>query len=187
MRITGLRHGADLLRLPDERIQDAALGFAKSVWHLKDRLKKWVRVTGGADDIETFVRGSHNLCICGDLANRKKHGGSDNLSRLDPEIESVAFDTSKSGWLVLYYNGATKEKELLVSEPVPIPFTVEMAAPSGQARPDAVAVIHDGFRHWLPLMQRLGVLAGSDRESEVLRSTLYPDDPATLEYDAPEK
>jgi len=97
IRFTGLRQGADLLRLPDERIQDAALGFAKSVWHLKDRLKKWVRVTGGADDIETWARGSHDLRICGDLANRKKHGGSDNLSGLDPQIESVAFDTSKSG------------------------------------------------------------------------------------------
>jgi len=75
----------------------------------------------------------------------------------------------------------------LVSQPVPIPFIVEMAAPSGHVRPDAVAVIHDGFRHWLPLIERLGVLAGSDRESEVLRFTLYPDESPPQENDAPGK
>jgi hypothetical protein len=172
-KITGLRIGSLTTRLPDERIEDATLSLAKSVWHLKDRLHRWIRATGADADVTAWTKGCRSLLICGDLANRKKHGGNDDNSGLDPRLTLIAFDTSKSGVLEMWYDGATKQHELLVSNPVPIPFRVEMAVKGDQVWADAVEVIHDGFRHWIPLIQKLGILDESDPESEVLRSTLY--------------
>jgi hypothetical protein len=178
-KITGLRFGSPVIRLPDERIEDAVLSLGKNVWHLKDRLQQWIRETGAGDDVNAWARGCQAVLICADLANRKKHGRNENMSGLDPRLTLVALDTSKNGVLELFYDGATKQKELLVSNTVPIPFRAEMATRDGTVFPDAVALIHEGFTHWLDLIQRLGFLEGSDRECEVLRTTLYPANPAT--------
>ena len=90
----------------------------------------------------------------------------------------VKFDTSKNGVVEFYYDGASKEKELLVTNPVPIPYVVEILLSNGTAAlGDAVDIISQAFFGWLPLIQRLGVLAGSDRESEHLREILFPSSP----------
>lgn len=173
-RITGVR--LDRLRnlsLPDERIQGVVWEFAERVWHLKDRLHQWVKATGGNADVEAFAKASQNLLICADLANKKKHGGNENRSNLTPDVGNVNFDTSKSGPIEFFYSGAGKDKELLVANPAPIPFTVELLIHDGTASlGDAVEIIHQAFVVWLPLIQKLGILSGDDNETKLLREQL---------------
>lgn len=174
-RITGLKLGGlPNLSLPDERIQGAVWEFAEGVWHLKDRLHQWVKATGNNTDVEAFVKTSQRLLICADLANMKKHGRSENRSKLDPQLGNVIFDTSKSGPIEFFYSGAGKDKELLVTNPVPIPFSVELLIHDGTASlGDAVEIIHQAFTDWLPLIQKLGILSGDDNETKLLREQLF--------------
>lgn len=90
--------------------------------------------------------------------------------RLVPEI---VFDTSRSGLLEFYYNGATKQRELLVSNPVPIPHRVDVADGTGTVIGDAATIIRAGFDYWLPLIRSLGVLAGAGHEDVALRDVLF--------------
>jgi hypothetical protein len=80
--VIGLRIGVLKIKLPDERIQDHVLEFAKGVWHLKDRLHQWVKATGSGEDVEAWAEQSIDLRICADLANWKKHGRHQNISKL---------------------------------------------------------------------------------------------------------
>jgi hypothetical protein len=177
--VIGLRTGALTMKLPDERIQDQVLELAKAVWHLKDRLRQWAKATRSSEDVEAWAERSIDLRICADLANWKKHGRHQNVSRLDPQLDEVTFDTSRSGVLELQYDGATKKKTLLVSNTVPIPFHVDVLVKGGGTQGNAAEVIARAFGHWLPLVQRLGVLAGSDPESEALRRELFASRRAT--------
>ncbi len=174
-RISGLKLGGLAnLSLPDERIQGAVWEFAERVWHLKDRLHQWVKATGDNTDVEAFVKTSQRLLICADLANKKKHGRSENRSKLNPQLGNVIFDTSKSGAIEFFYSGAGKDKELLVANPVPIRFTVELLIHDGTASlGDAVEIIHQAFTEWLPLIQKLGILSGDDNETKLLREQLF--------------
>jgi hypothetical protein len=82
------------------------------------------------------------------------------MPRLVPEI---AFDTSRSALLEFYYNGATKQRELLVTNTVPIPYGVDVADGTGAVIGNAADIIRAGFDHWLPLIKQLDVLAGAER------------------------
>lgn len=177
--VKGLRLGGlQVLELPDERIIDGVFELAKSVWQLKDRLKLWVKAQGLSTNIEAEANKSQHLLICADMANWKKHGANKNRSGLAPRITTVVFDTSQSGKLELYYDGATKQKELLVTTTSPIPFRVEVVGNNGTTQlGDAVDLIDAAFMDWLPVIQTVGVLSGKDRESEHLRQTLYPSHP----------
>ena len=174
-RITGLKFsGLPSLSLPDERIQGAVWEFAEHVWHLKDRVHQWVKATGDNTDVEAFVKTSQRLLICADLATKKKHGRSENRSRLSPQLGNVNFDTSKSGPIEFFYSGPSKDKELLVANPVPIPFTVGLVVHDGTASlGDAVEIIHQAFTDWLPLIKKLGILSGDDNETKLLREQLF--------------
>jgi len=74
----------------------------------------------------------------------------------------------------MYYDGATKQQELLVSNPVPIPFRIDVVDPSEVVLGNSTGIIRDGFDHWLPLVEKLGVLAGAGKEDLALREVLYP-------------
>lgn len=171
----GLKKQSLALCLPDEAITDKAYEFAKAVWHLKDRLKAWARLSGLSVDVEGEAEKSHHLLICSDLANRKKHGQSKNRSKIAPKIGVVCFDTSKSGVFELYYGGATKKKGLLVSTRSPITFTVQLLEKGAQSTSgDAIDIISRAFDEWLPIVRRLGVLSDTNPESEYLREILFP-------------
>jgi hypothetical protein len=145
--VTGLRlGGVGSLRLRDERILDRIFEYAKSVWHLKDRLKLWVKAKGFAIDVEAAANKSRNLLICADLANWKKHGENKNRSGLAPRIDYVTFDTSRSGGVELYFDGASKHQELLVANDVPIPFRAEAVSGNGAGTlGDAINIIDRAF------------------------------------------
>ena len=174
--VSGLRFGGcNHLRLPDERIIDRVFEFAKSVWQLKDRLKLWVKTQGLPTDGEADANKSQHLLISADLANWKKHGENKNRSGVGPRIETVRFDTSCSGALELYHDGATKRQELLVATSIPIPYSVEVSGNRGVLQlGDAVNLIDKGFQDWLPVIGSIGVLSANDRESAYLRSMLFP-------------
>jgi len=107
--------------------------------------------------------------------NLKKHGRNQNNSRLNPRIvPEIIFDTSRSRLLELYYDGAIKRRELLVTNPVPIPYRVDVADGAGTVIGNAADIIRGGFAHWLPLIKQLGVLDGTGREEEALREVLFP-------------
>ena len=89
----------------------------------------------------------------------------------------VSFDTSNSGVIEFFYSGSRNEKELLVTNPVPIPFTLEVLVDGGTTSlGDAVDYINSAFHEWLPIIKDAGVLAEGDRESEDLAKRLWPQD-----------
>lgn len=177
-RIQGLKLGGlKQLKLPDEPIHDRILGFAKAVWHLKDRLHQFAKATKQAIDLDAIADQSANLLVTADLANKKKHGRNENRSKLDPRLDLVAFDTGEVGSIEFYYDGAMKDKELIVTNPVPIPFAVDVLIQDGNAvLGDAREIINNALLDWLPVIQQLGILSGDDAETNALCKILFDAD-----------
>ena len=122
-------------------------------------------------DVNAYAQRCPDLLICADLANWKKHGRSQNVSGCSPKLDAVHFDTSRSGVIEVFYDGASKEKELLVSNQVPIPWVIPVLVHDGLARlGDAVAIIAHAFEFWRSLVEQIGVLGGQDREATALRA-----------------
>jgi hypothetical protein len=173
--VTGLRTNILKMTFPVETITDRVALLAASVWHLKDRLNHYAKATKAAADSDAWANSDRNCQICGDIGNHKKHGHNQNHSRVNPQlVPEIVFDTSRSGLLEIYYDGATKHRELLVSKAVPIPYRVDVADGVGTVIGDAATIIRAGFDHWLPLIHQLGVLAGAGREDAALRDVLFP-------------
>ncbi len=89
-------------------------------------------------------------------------------------VPEIVFDTSRSGLLEYYRDGATKQQELMVSNTVPIPYRVDVADGSGTVIENAANIIRVGFDHWLFLINQLGILAGAGREDVALHYVLFP-------------
>jgi hypothetical protein len=143
--------------------------------HLKDRLNHYAKATKAGADSDAWANNDRNCQICGDIGNHKKHGHNQNHSGLSPQlVPEIVFDTSRSGLLEIYFDGATKHRELLVSNAVPIPYRVDIADGVGTVIGDAANIIRAGFDHWLPLIHQLGILAGAGRENAALRDILFP-------------
>jgi len=167
-KIRGLQTRAKAIKLPDEKIQDEVLNFAQSVWHLKDRLKQWAKLQKKKINIEALSKQSVHLQVCADLANQKKHGRMSNRSGLSPKLDEVSFDTSRSGMIELFYEGDCKEKELLVENTVPIPYSVDILINDGkESLGNAVEYICKAFDFWLPIIRELNILS-NDPESKKL-------------------
>ncbi|NQT40426.1 MAG: hypothetical protein HQ581_23230 [Planctomycetes bacterium] len=181
--VTGLQISPKTVSLPDERIRDAFFHVAKAVWHLKDRLILWAWSAGAARDrqhakhlVHAIPGGCVELRICTDLANKKKHGENQNRSGLSPDLSKVRFDISNSVPIELYYDGATKHKEILVTNPTPISYTLDVITdPDKSVFGDAADVLKTGFDAWLPLIDDMDVLTGDNPETKSLRRILYPD------------
>lgn len=187
--VIGLQIGVKQLKLPDERILDMAYRLAESVWHLKDRLKAISATRGIAHEIEDVVARSKELLIVADLANNKKHGplrrprssltpcfGVLSFDKDGNPIDGrgfVRFDTSASGTIELYYDGARMDKELLVTHREPIPFTLQVLVGDPQTSlGNAADLVYLAFRDLLPLIGATGVLEGDSPQIRVLASDL---------------
>lgn len=171
-KIAGLQIQTKNFEFYDEPIINKTLEFASKVWHLKDKLSKYARYSNCPLDIDGHVNQHQALKIVSDLTNANKHGGNGNRSGISPVIDLVRFNTSKSGVIELYLDGATKEKELLVTFKTPIAYTVDLKSSSGASQIDAVQVIYEALICWLPCLRKLGVLDGDNREAKHLRETL---------------
>jgi hypothetical protein len=172
--VTGLRVRVLEMRFPVETITDRVATLAASVWHLKDRLNHYAKATGSGADPTAWSARCHELKVCGDIGNHKKQGHNQNQSGMSPRlVPEITFDTSRSGVVEYYYDGATKHQELLVSAPVAIPYRVAVADAAGTEIGTAGDIIRAGFDHWLPLIDQLGVLAAGGRDDLALRDVLY--------------
>lgn len=177
--VMGLRTNILKMSFPVETITDRVAQLAASVWHLKDRLNHYAKATKANADSDAWANSDLNLQICGDIGNHKKHGHNQNYSRMNPRlIAEVNFDTSRSGQLEFYFDGATKQRELLVSNPVPIPYWVDVVDGTNTIIGDAASILRAGFDHWLPLIDQLGVLGGNGRDDTALRDILFSTQPS---------
>jgi hypothetical protein len=170
--VNGLQVRLKRLGLYDERIIGKTLELAGKVWHLKDKIAKVAKARKLPLNVDDHVNASKALTIVADLSNANKHGENRNRSGLRPHIELVIFDTSQNGKVELFYDGATKEKELLVEKRQPIPFTVELRVNNGAVFGDAVQIIDDALTDWLPLVEQLKLLWPDNREVRHLREQL---------------
>jgi len=168
--IHGLIHRTNTITMPDEHIIDNVLNFAQSIWHLKDRLDAWSKGTSRPFDAKKIYSQSLHLLVCSDLANSKKHGRSDDRSKLSPHLKpEIELDTSKSGLLELFYDGTRKEKELYVTNPSPILYKVKIFGKQKKIIADnAVAYLFEAFKLWIPAIKQLDVLQVGCPESEAL-------------------
>jgi hypothetical protein len=105
---------------------------------------------------------------------QKKHGRNANRSKLNPRVGLVRFDTSQSGFVEIYYDGAMKDKELIVTNPTPIPFRVEITnGEEGATIGDALDLVNKAFSEWITPIKKLKVLDDNGPESDALRSILF--------------
>ena len=173
-KIQGLQICTKRITLPDEKIEDDVLNLTQSVWHLKDRFQQWAKIQSIRIDIEAVINQNKHLQVCSDLANKKKHGRTENRSGLSPYLSLVNLDTSKSGVIEIFYDGSFKEKELLVTNDVPIPYTVEILVnDETKSLGNAVDYICKAFHCWLPVIQEMAILNENDPESSELAKLLY--------------
>lgn len=173
--ITGLRIGVLTLQLPDGAIEDKFYEYAKTLWHLKDRMHQWIKATKQSAKVDEWIAQSTPLLICADLANYKKHGRHQQQSDILPKLRhEITFDTSKSGVIEIYYEGALKRKVLYVSNPTPIAFKATIVREDDDSKVigDALSTMDAGQKHWLPFIMNSGVLAPSDPESKALLNEL---------------
>jgi hypothetical protein len=160
-----------------EEIQEQTLRLAGSVWHLKDRLKKYIRVSGlkiGNPDatgnmvestIEDEAAKDVNFLLCGDLFNRKKHEDHDNRSGYDPILGG--FHLVTGGLCGIYYDGATKQGQIFAYKPTEMEYWVDIISTDGIHKfGNALMIIARAFCYWLPLIHQLGILVEGDKESE---------------------
>ena len=79
--------------------EDSVFTLLIWIWNAKDYLKKRAVVlrTSGRE-VEKAVSDDDNLAICGDLANRLKHGGLDRPSRsgFNPRLGKVSFEAPQT-------------------------------------------------------------------------------------------
>jgi len=172
--IKGLKVFVEKLVLPDEKIIDDVLAFAKSIWHLRDRLIIWTKLKNSDLDIRKYAKENVNLMICADLANKKKHGRAENRSGFNPELKiEIEFDTSRNGVLEFFYDGLLREKELLVSIPEPIPYRVEILRGDGNSlADDAVNFISEAFDYWKLILDDIDIFKQDSAVSKELKLLL---------------
>jgi hypothetical protein len=89
-----------------EAIQEDVITLAGMVWHLKDRLKRWMADSGleCQPSIEDLAAAHKAMLICGDLIDSKKHGGGSNRSGYSPQVGGISF--RPGGVMALRYDGA---------------------------------------------------------------------------------
>ena len=156
-----------------EAIQEEVIALAGMVWHLKDRLKRWMTASNleCRPTIEDLAAAHKPLLICCDLIDSKKHGGGSNRSGYAPQVGGFSF--RPGGEIALRYDGALKAGEIRVMKPDPIPYTVEIATGDGTATfGPAIDVITSAFEQWRVVIDKVDLLGGSDVESVELRRLL---------------
>jgi hypothetical protein len=172
-----------------EAIQARVIDFAGLVWQVKDGLINWLadhptlklpvgpfQIAGGSravTSVEEWAKLSLPLMLCADLYNTHKHYDDCNRSGHKPFLNGVAFDGSKAGAWGIYYNGARKTGDLLVTNRMPVPMRVELHSGTQPVDfGDAVIVIGNGFRHWIPVIRGMGLLAPNGLEDRAILDDL---------------
>ncbi len=178
--VQGLRVGVKILTIPDERREDLLYQAVGTVWQLKDHLSAYLHAPGTSPSkaeanrtVNAVVDDSMPLKLCADLFNLKKHGENRNRSGLDPEIGEIAYNLDQSGVVEIYYDGLTKQKELLVSNPAPITVVADIRSRATKEKVGYITeVIVQAFQAWVPLVRTSGALATADGETKAVSSAI---------------
>lgn len=156
-----------------EAIQEDVITLAGMVWHLKDRLKRWMAASQLAcsPTIEELAERNKPLLVCADLIDSKKHGGGSNRSGYAPRVGGISF--RPNGVMAIRYDGALKAGDIRVINADPIPYTVEIVTGDGKGTfGPAIDVICNAFEQWRVVVGNIDLLGGSDAESVQLRRLL---------------
>jgi hypothetical protein len=153
-----------------ESIQEEVIALAGIIWHLKDRLKRWISAAkiDCQPAIEEIAAADSALLICGDLIDSKKHGGRSNRSGYAPCVGEIGI--RPNGKMGIKYDGALKLSEIRVMNPDPVSFTVEIITGDGKGTlGPAMDVVRKAFEPWRVVIDELDLLGASDGESVQLR------------------
>lgn len=171
--INGLRFKTKTMHLDDEPVIDMALSLSKSLWHFKDYIKKLISTSCVDCNLEEELRTKEYLLICADLANRKKHAENKNRSKIDPRIGLVKYDLTQVGEVELFYDGKSKDWELIVTHPNEIPFEVQIEGPGRQVLfTDARQVFCNAFDEWKGILSEHGLLDSDDETCQMLKKLI---------------
>jgi hypothetical protein len=114
--------------------------------------------------IEEWATTNPSLLICADLINAKKHGGPGDRSGYSPFLSGVQLFLARAGVLGVRYDGVNVLDELLLTNPVPVPWRIEVLTGDGKGTfGDAVELIGRAFASWVPVIRTLKVLGGDVR------------------------
>ena len=156
-------------RLDYEEFRKRICAFAGAVYHFKERLASWVKKSSIKIEpsVKDIAEGSTPLLVCGDLFNYKKHGGSQNRSKLSPELSGMRLQTAGQP-IRLRYDGKMKTGELGRA----VPYAIEIHCSENRTLGDAVKFIAKAFSVWIPIMEQIGLLDRQDAVESVLLDEL---------------
>ncbi len=156
-----------------EAIEEEVITLAGMVWHLKDRLNRWMSAAmlTSIPTVEEMANSEVLLQICGDLIDSKKHGGGTNRSGYAPQVGGFSF--YPNGQIALRYDGALRMGEFFVETAKPIPFDIRIQTGDGSGHfGSAVDLITKAFDIWKRLIEKTDLLAGDNPENTELRRLL---------------
>ena len=113
--IKGLKSHADA--------EDSAFNLLIWIWNAKDYLKKRAELIGtNGRVIENTINDDVNLLICGDLANRLKHGRLDRQSRsgLNPRFGNISFEAQQAAIGSLTFRAF--DVEIMIDDPSQVTY-----------------------------------------------------------------
>jgi len=117
--------------------EDNAFNLLIWVWNAKDYLKRWAESNGrDAQLVEHTASADHALAVCGDLANRLKHGElKHSRSGRYPRFGVVSFEAPQAAIVSLTFRAF--EVELDIATPALVEFHLPVLDNAGEQIGDA--------------------------------------------------
>jgi hypothetical protein len=163
-----------------ERIHEDLCTLAGMVWHLKDRLSRWLTTSklSSSPSIEEIANGNLPLTVCADLIDSKKHGGGCNRSGLLPKLAGLQF--KPNGPIGMRYDGVMQLGEFNLPTDEPVSYTVQIVNGNGEIFADmdgnitnAIDIICLAFDYWADIVLKSPLLLSSVPRDAKLKKMLY--------------
>ena len=118
------------------------------LWNLKDYLKELSKTVGKKpQDIENIINSDKLLSVCGDIANRLKHGDlRESRSSLFPKLGKLKLSFTKEIISSIIFSG--KEIELDISRPNDIEVSIPIYDKDGCEIGDGFKFLAEGISRW---------------------------------------
>ncbi len=138
-----------------EEIEDKVESLLLWVWSCKDYLKKY-SITYGKEDkwIENIVNNNREICICADIANALKHGGTNkSRSGLFPKLGDVAYSMPQTtlGKITLSAN----DIEIDIADPSGVDITIPVMDQNGNQVGDIFECIDATIKAWEKIIDEI--------------------------------
>jgi hypothetical protein len=125
------------------------------LWGLKDHVKKFSETNGKSGKwVETQIDADHYLAICGDLANRSKHGNYDRPSRSgkSPKLGKVKYQIPQKAMSSITFRA--RGVGLDVSNSKLIQIEVPVLSEDGKHLGDAFKYLDYALKAWEKIIER---------------------------------